>query len=266
MSENLRKITSTAVRPQSHGATEEFTELFSKTNFRINKETKIICKIRNSLILFTLSLCDSVANVFFRKIVHLIIICFLLFPLAVQARTIAPLEGLEALRKGFSGMSDFTAEITQEKRLSIMKRNLVSNGTVRFRKPDQFMLEIRSPYESRLLLRDNIIEQAVAHEKEHSRIVLPPEQGLKQWFAKLAGPISSLPEGIGVRSDLSGSLYTLWITPAGKGQVKDLTIVFQKDGVIRRLIIDERNGDRATMNFKKMRRNTGLTEKDFHLE
>lgn len=200
------------------------------------------------------------------KIVPLITILLLLTPLAGQARPIAPLEGLEALRRGFSGISDFTAEITQEKRLTIMKRSLVSNGTVRFRKPDQFMLEIRTPYESRLLLRDNIIEQTVAREKDRSRIVLPPDQGLKQWFAKLAAPVGSLPEGAGVRADLSGSLYTLRITPKGQGQVKELTIIFQNDGVIRRLVIDERNGDRAAMTFKKMRRNTGLTEKDFHLE
>jgi len=199
-------------------------------------------------------------------IVPLIMICLLLFPLSGHTRPIAPLEGLEALSRGFSGISDFTAEITQEKRLSIMKRNLVSNGTIRFKKPELFMLEIRSPYESRLLLRDNIIEQTVAREKDHSRIVLPPEQGLKQWFAKLTGSIGSLPEGTGVRADLNGSLYTLWISPGGKGQVKELTISFQNDGVIRRLIIDERNGDRATMTFRKVRRNTGLTEKDFRLE
>jgi len=203
---------------------------------------------------------------FFQNTIPLITILLLLAPLPGHARSIPPLEGLQALARGFDGMSDFTAEITQEKRLTIMKRNLVSNGIVRFRKPDLFMLEIRSPYQSRLLLRDNIIEQAVASEKDRSRIVLPPDQGLKQWFAKLAGPITSLPEGAVIRADLSGSLYTLRISPAGQGQVRELTIIFQKDGVIRRLVIDERNGDRAGMTFRKMRRNTGLTEKNFRLE
>jgi len=203
-----------------------------------------------------------VVNAFF----PLITIILLLFPLAAHARPIPPLEGLEALRKGFSGISDFTADITQEKQLSIMKRKLVSSGTVRFRKPDLFLLEIRSPYESRLLLRDNIIEQSSAGEKERSRIALPPEQGLKQWFGKLAGPVTSLPEGTGVRADLSGSLYTLRISPGGSGQVRELTVIFQANGVIRQLVIDERNGDRASMTFKRLRRNTGLSDKDFRLE
>jgi outer membrane lipoprotein carrier protein len=196
----------------------------------------------------------------------LLALCLLLVPVAGQARPIAPLEGLEALRKGFAGISDFAAEITQEKRLSIMKRTLVTHGTVRFRKPDLFMLEVKPPYESRLLLRDNVIEQAAGKGGERSRIILPPEQSLKQWFSKLAGPLSSLPEGVSVRCDLNGSLYTLSISPNSQGQVKALTISFLENGTIQRLVIDEKNGDRATMTFKKMRRNIGLTEKDFRLE
>jgi outer membrane lipoprotein carrier protein len=202
----------------------------------------------------------------FALYVAVLALCLLLLPASGQARPIAPLEGLEALRKGFSGTSDFSAEITQEKRLSIMKRTLVTQGTVRFRKPDLFMLEVKPPYESRLLLRDNVIEQAAGKGGEHSRIILPPEQSLKQWFLKLAGPVTSLPEGVSIRCDLNGTQYTLSLSPSGQGQIKTLTISFLENGIIQRLVIDEKNGDHATMTFKKMRRNIGLTEKDFRLE
>lgn len=214
------------------------------------------------------SVCSSVSLWLCSRIGFLVlcvVISFML-PVTVQARPVAPLAGLEALRKGFAGISDFTAEITQEKRLSIMKRSLVTQGSVRFRKPDLFMLEINPPYESRLLLRDNVIEQATGKGGEHSRIILPPEQSLKRWFSKLAGPITSLPEGVAVHCDLNGSLYILSLSPSGQGQIKSLTISFLENGTIQRLVIDEKNGDRATMTFKKMRRNIGLTEKDFRLE
>ncbi|HEX9079241.1 MAG TPA: outer membrane lipoprotein carrier protein LolA [Desulfuromonadaceae bacterium] len=192
-------------------------------------------------------------------------VCALLFATVCHARPVAPLEGLEALRRGFAGTADFTAEISQEKRLSLMKRTMVMTGTVRFRKPDLFFMELNPPYTSRMLLRDNVIEQA-GRGGEQSRIVLPPEQGLKRWFAKLAGPVTALPEGAGMQADLTGGLYTLTITPSGKGQVREIAITFQADGTIRRLVISERNGDRATMTFKKVRRNVGLGEKDFRLE
>ena len=185
---------------------------------------------------------------------------------SAQARSISPLEGLEALRKGFSGINDFTAEITQEKRLKLMKRSMVMTGTVRFRKPDQFFMEINPPYSARMLLRDTVIEQASGREGERNRIVLPPEQGLKQWFSKLAAPVTTLPEGVVIQADLSSGLYTLGIAPQGRGQIKELSIAFQADGTVRRIVITEQNGDRASMIFKKVRRNVGLSDRDFRLD
>lgn len=194
------------------------------------------------------------------------LIVLLLGSLPCHARTISAVEGLEALRRGFAGTADFTADITQEKRLFLMKRTMVMSGSIRFKKPDLFFMEINPPFNSRMLLRDNIIEQAGGSDKTPVRIALPPEQGLKQWFAKLASPVTSLPDGVVVQADLTNSVYTVTIAPSGKGQVKDVAIVFLGDGTIRRLVINERNGDRATMTMKKLRRNVGLTERDFRLE
>jgi len=198
--------------------------------------------------------------------IFFLLLALLLTTSPCHARTISPVEGLEALRRGFAGISDFTADITQEKKLSLMKRTMVMNGSLRFKKPDLFFMEIKPPFNSRMLLRDNIIEQATGKENTPVRIALPPEQGLKQWFSKLASPITSLPDGVAVQADLTNSVYTVTIAPTGKGQVKDISIVFLGDGTIRRLVINERNGDRATMALKKVRRNVGLTEKDFRLE
>lgn len=199
--------------------------------------------------------------------VIILCICAMLCSVPVcHARSVPPLEGLEALRKGFAGINDFAADISQEKRLSLMKRTMVMTGTVRFKKPDLFYMELNPPFSSRMLLRDSVIEQAGAQGGEHNRIILPPEQGLKRWIAKLAGPITSLPEGVAMQADLSGGLYTLTIAPAGKGQIKELAITFQENGIIRRLVINERNGDRSVMTFKKVRRNVGLSERDFRLE
>jgi len=188
------------------------------------------------------------------------------FQSSAQAGSLPPLEGLEALRKAFSGTYDFTAEIIQEKRLSLMKRSMTMNGTVRFRKPDTFYLEIFPPYKSRMLLRDNSMEQLIGNSGDRNRIVLPPEQGLKQWFSRLAAPIVTMPEGVTVLADLTGSLYTVTIMPQGRGDVKELVITFLTDGTVRRLVIGEQNGDRATMTFRKFRSNIGLTDKDFRLD
>ncbi|BCS54293.1 outer membrane lipoprotein carrier protein LolA [Geobacter sp. SVR] len=196
----------------------------------------------------------------------ILIIIMLLCPLTGHARQITPVEGLEALRKAFAGTNDFSAEMTQEKRLSMMKRTITMTGSVRFRKPDLFYLQIAAPYASRIVLRDTVIEQVMGNDGDRNRIVLPPEQGLKRWFDKIATPVTTVPEGIAVQADRTGQTYTVTILPQGKGQVRELVISFQEDGTVKRLVIVEQNGDRAVMTFRNMRRNTGLTEKDFKLD
>jgi len=200
------------------------------------------------------------------RLAVLVVMVVLLLSAPCHARTISPLEGLEALRHGFAGLSDFTADITQEKRLALMKKTMAMNGSLRFKKPDLFFMEIAPPYSSRMLLKDSVIEQLAGKDRTPARIVLPPEQGLKQWFSKLAAPVTSLPDGVDVQAELTNNIYTVTITPKGTGQVKDISIIFLGDGTIKRLIINERSGDRASMTLKRVRRNVGLTERDFRLE
>jgi len=182
-----------------------------------------------------------------------------------HARSIDPLLGLEALRKGFVDTTDFTAEITQEKQFSIMKRTMTTTGVVRFKKPDIFFMEIKPPYSSRLLLRDNTIEQSNGKDNNKNRIILPPEQSLKQWFSKLTTPFTKIPDGVDLRADLTASNYTLYISPFKKGMVKELAITFQADGIIRKVVINEQNGDKTTMTFRKFKKNIGLSESDLSL-
>jgi outer membrane lipoprotein carrier protein len=196
----------------------------------------------------------------------LLLLALLLNSSPCQARSISPVDGLEALRRCFAGISDFTADITQEKRLTLMKRTMVMSGSLRFKKPDLFFMEINPPFSSRMLLHDSVIEQSAGKDRTPTRIALPPDQGLKKWFSKLASPVTSKPDGVDVQADLTNSVYTLTIASQGKGQVKDISIVFLADGTIKRLVISERNGDRSTMTLKKVRRNVGLTERDFRLD
>lgn len=202
------------------------------------------------------------------KLVVAAINCLLLFVLALpaQARTLTPVQGLEALRRSFAGITDFTAELTQEKQLSIMKKKLVMQGTIRFKKPDRFLMVLNPPYSGTVLLKDTVLEQRLGGQGERQRIVLPPEQGLARWFDTVAKPVSTVPEGMEVRAEQSGSLISVVIRPAKGGQLKELTIVLQEDGIVRRLVLEERAGDRTVMTFRKTRRNVGLSEADFRLE
>ena len=196
----------------------------------------------------------------------LLLLLLLLFASTAQAADVRALEAMETLRRGFAGSRDFTAEITQEKKLSMMKQTLVSRGLVRFKKPDLFFMELYPPHASKLLLKDNVMTMRLVEQGVTDRIVLPPDESLKKWLNYLATPLKSLPEGMDVKAERHGELWTMRILPQGKGAVQQLTLNFDQDGKLSRIVIEERNRDRTTLIFSKMRRNIGLPDKDFKVE
>jgi len=150
-----------------------------------------------------------------RRLTPALLVMFLISA-TVQAAEISPLEGLELARKGFAGMTDFTAEITQEKQIALLKKTMTSSGQVRFRRPDTFFMEVYSPYASRLLLSDNILTMLLPAEGIRQKTVLPPEEGLRHWFSLFDRPLTRLPAGVELRADRRGDTVTLRIIPAGK--------------------------------------------------
>lgn len=200
--------------------------------------------------------------------------CFLYFLLAgllftaspAGAASLSPAEGLELLRRAFVGVNDFSAGITQEKQLALMKKKMTASGEVRFKKPDMFYLELYSPYSSRILLKDNTLTLKLPNEGERQKMTLPPEQGLGRWFRFLDQPVRNIPEGFDVRADKRGDTISLRISPRSKGALKGLELTFQEAGGLKKLVIEENNRDRTVMTFHRMRRNIGLTAKDFRLE
>ncbi len=191
---------------------------------------------------------------------------FLFLTATAQAAAISPLAGLELARKGFAGMTDFTADITQEKQIALLKRVQVSSGMVRFRRPDTFYMEVYSPYASRMLLKDNILTMFLPSEGIRQKTVLPPEEGLRHWFVLFDRPVAKLPEGVNIRAERRGDTITLKIIPAAKKGVKELNVSLYDDGRPKRLTIEEQNRDKTVINFNRVRKNVGLTDKDFRIE
>ena len=189
-----------------------------------------------------------------------------LIPWELHAQDNPALEALETLRRGFSASNDFTAQIVQEKKLSLMKRTLVSHGVVRFKKPGLFFMELFPPHASKLLLRDNVMTMRVTGQGTSERIALPPDQSLKRWLDYLEKPLQALPAGMELQAERRGGIWLLQVSPQGKGAVLRLTLDFDRQGTVSRIVIEERNHDRTTISFHALRRNVGLKDKDFQLE
>lgn len=183
-----------------------------------------------------------------------------------RGETISPVRGLEMLRHSMSGVNDFTAEITQEKQISLMKKKMKAGGIIRFRKPDTFFMELYPPYPSRMLMNDTAVSMFFPADGVRQKMVLPRGESLKRWFTLLDKPVTSIPEGVTMSAEKNGKNITLQISPAGRGNVKNLRVTFLENSRISRLAIEEKNGDSTVINIRNMRINQGLTERDFRLE
>jgi len=184
----------------------------------------------------------------------------------VSASPLSAVEGLELLRRAFVGVNDFTAEITQEKQLSLMKKKMTASGTVRFKKPDTFYMELYSPYASRILLKDTTLTLKLPNEGVRQKISLPREQGLGRWISFLDRPVKSLPDGFDVRAEKRGSTVILEIAPRKRGAMREIQLSLSQDGRLKRLVLEENNRDRTVITFHRMKKNAGLTDGDFRLE
>lgn len=199
-----------------------------------------------------------------RTLPFFMLLALLTIPVAVPARPLPPLEGLEAARRVFAGLNDFSADIVQEKQVSLLKKKMVSKGKVRFKRPDLFLLELQPPHAARLLMRDSAVVVETPGQ-ERQKIPLSPDESLQRWLTWLAKPVTTLPEGVEVRGEEQGGIVTLTISPK-KGQMQSFTVAFLQEGTLRRLTIEERNGNRTTITFRNMRKNSGLAARDFRLD
>jgi outer membrane lipoprotein carrier protein len=182
------------------------------------------------------------------------------------AASLTPVEGLELLRRAFAGIDDFSAGITQEKQLALMKKKMTARGEVRFKKPNMFYMELYPPYSSRVLLKDTTLTLKLSNDGERQQVTLPSEQGLGRWFRFLNQPVTSIPEGFDIRADKRGNSVILRISPRNNGALRELELTFQETGRLQKLVIEENNRDSTVITFNRMKRNTGLTDQDFRLE
>ena len=176
------------------------------------------------------------------------------------------LEGLELLRQSIAGMKDFSADVIQEKTLSLMSDKIIGHGILKFKKPGLLYMELYSPYASRLLVKDGVLTYRQVNEGGEQKNSLPPAENLNRWMQYFEKPAKSLPSGVIVTVDRVGKLWTLRIVPKKKVGMKEVTVVFLERGALKALSLEERNGDKTVVTFTEMQRNVGLKESEFTLE
>ncbi len=196
----------------------------------------------------------------------LIIISFLLGFLPLYTFSMNEEEVVQRLRESREKIKDFSADIFQEKRISLLKEKIVSRGRIRFKYPDRIFIEFFPPqsiqmaFDGKSALLYFKAEGIAEHYRIHSnpmaeRYLLltrdPFQKGIADWKIREEKESSLILEILPKEKESIFISTKLWISK-GNWMVMGMDLV-------------ERNGDTTLIRYSNIKINTGLTDSDLEV-
>jgi outer membrane lipoprotein carrier protein len=201
------------------------------------------------------------------KFCLLILISLLLIPLPVKG--VAPMgeeEVVKRLREVQEKTKDFSAELYQEKKLSLLKEKIISRGRIRFKKPNKVYIEFFRPESSQMVFDGKTVLLYFKEEKLAERYSVRSNPIAERYLLFSKDPFQEKLAGWKITEDRE-SFLVMEILPKVKDSlfVKTKLWVSKKDGMIIGMEMVEKNGDTTLLRYSNMRVNTGLTDSDFEI-
>jgi outer membrane lipoprotein carrier protein len=164
-------------------------------------------------------------------------------------------------------IEDFTADIVQEKRISLLKKEIVSHGVMKFKRPNKVFIELFDPDPSLMVVDGNSLWLYFKRERIAQRYRVADNPMLKRYLMILDQPFTVGGEKlISVRRE--GDCAVLEFNPE-KSESVFSRIVLQistEDWLIRKLTLHEKSGDLTILSYANIQVNTGIPDSDFTLE
>jgi len=197
-----------------------------------------------------------------------ILLCFLVvFPLSAKStQPISADEAVQRLRESQEKTKDFSADLYQEKKLSLLKEKIVSRGRIRFKKPDKVSIELFHPESSQMVFDGKILLLYYKEEKMAERYSLRSHPIVERYLLFSKDPFQEKFAEWKITEDRE-SFLVMEITPKMKNPlfIKTRLRVSKKDWMVTGMEMIERNGDMTSIRYSNMRVNTGLTDSDFEI-
>jgi outer membrane lipoprotein carrier protein len=194
------------------------------------------------------------------------LILFFILILPLDALSIQERVVIQRVREAQERVKDFSADLLQEKRVSLLRDKVVTKGKVRFKKPDRLLIEFFSPEGVTMLLQGKTLLIYFKEEKTAERYSLEGHPLVERYLFFSKDPFDERLAQWKIIED-HGSYWIIEILPKEKEALlmKTKLWISKKEGMIIGMEWVERNGDTTTLRFSNIRVNSGLTDSDFHL-
>jgi outer membrane lipoprotein carrier protein len=201
------------------------------------------------------------------KFTLLFLISLLLMPLPIKGATpMGADEVVKRLREVQEKTKDFSADLHQEKKLSLMKEKIVSRGRIRFKKPDKVSIEFFHPESSQMVFDGKTVLLYYKEEKLAERYSLRSNPMAERYLLFSKDPFQEKLAEWRILEDRE-SFLVMEIIPKVKDPlfVKTRLRVSKKDWMVIGMEMIEKNGDTTSIRYSNMKVNTGLTDSDFEI-
>ncbi len=175
-------------------------------------------------------------------------------------------EVIERLREVREKTEDFSADLLQEKKLSLLKEKVVSRGRIRYKKPNYFLIEFFHPEPSQMVFDGKTLLLYFKEEKVAERYRVDANPMVERYLLFSKDPFQEKLAQWRIIED-RGTVLTMEILPKEKEAVflKTRLWVSKKDWTVVGMEMVERNGDTTLLRYSNVKINTGLTSADFQI-
>ena len=200
---------------------------------------------------------------------------FLVAPLMLAALTIqvAAEEQLDEdfilrqLARVQREVRDFTADLVQEKRISLLQKEIISHGVIQYKRPDKLLIELFDPDPSLMILDGHSLWLYFKREKVAQRYSLGSNPLFMRYLTLFDQPFN---ERWGKLASVrrEGDLVVLDLIPGEADAIfsKVTLWVSTEDWFIRRLLLSEKSGDSTSLSYENIRVNIGIPDSRFRID
>jgi outer membrane lipoprotein carrier protein len=164
-------------------------------------------------------------------------------------------------------VEDFTADLIQEKRLSLLKENVVSHGVIQFKRPNKVLIELFNPDPSLMVVDGNFLWLYFKRERVAQRYRVGNTPMLNRYLMILDNPLTGeWAKLASIRRE--DDFAVLEVAPGeAEGIFSKITFwVSTHDWLIRKLVLHEKSGDLTILSYENIRVNTGIPDSHFTLD
>lgn len=202
-----------------------------------------------------------------KRVILVIPIFFLFLSFAsLEAQTLTVDEVVQRIRESREKTKDFSADLLQEKKISLLKEKVISKGRIRFKKPDRISIEFFHPETSQMVYDGKTFLLYFKEEKMAERYQVQGNPVVEKYMLFSKDPFQEKLAQWRIVEDRE-TVLVMEILPKVKDPlfVKTKLWISKKDWIITGMEMVEKNGDTTSLRYSNMRVNMGLSDSDFEI-